>query len=189
MGRPCGDEYHTRDGRGDGDGGYSYDITPRDHPYRNEDGTKRVERNRVEEEEHLVRTIMDVTAVDDGGAGNWLASYCLGEWVLMRWKERGFVFGGGASQGRQQGDTTNNTIAGTGGLTIGGFYYISMNRLDGRIEGLYFDERSSPFQFLRMMPGSGGRERKKDKGAGVREGETTGAMDRMGGGWPDYGLR
>jgi hypothetical protein len=36
------------------------------------------------------------------------------------------------------------------GLTISGFYYVSMRREDGVIEGLYCDPQSSPYQYLRL---------------------------------------
>ena len=38
------------------------------------------------------------------------------------------------------------------GLTISGFYYISLNRETGLIEGLYYDPGSSPYQFLTLNP-------------------------------------
>jgi hypothetical protein len=39
----------------------------------------------------------------------------------------------------------------TWGLTISGFYYIALHRQSGRIEGLYYDPGSQPFQSLRMV--------------------------------------
>ena len=39
-------------------------------------------------------------------------------------------------------------------LTISGFYYVSMRRSDGRIESLYYDPQSAPYQYLSMMPDS-----------------------------------
>jgi Vacuolar import and degradation protein len=43
------------------------------------------------------------------------------------------------------------------GLTISGFYYIALHRASGRIEGLYFDPGSQPFQELRLsIEGNGG---------------------------------
>jgi len=39
-----------------------------------------------------------------------------------------------------------------GGLTIGGFYYLSLRRDDGRIQGYYYDSQSQPFQELTLMP-------------------------------------
>ncbi|KAG0159319.1 hypothetical protein PDIDSM_6841 [Penicillium digitatum] len=38
------------------------------------------------------------------------------------------------------------------GLTISGFYYISLRREDGHIEGLYYDPGSSPYQQLSLNP-------------------------------------
>lgn len=38
------------------------------------------------------------------------------------------------------------------GLTISGFYYIAMHRVTGRIEGLYYDPGSQPYQQLSMRP-------------------------------------
>ncbi|KAJ8105518.1 hypothetical protein OPT61_g10128 [Boeremia exigua] len=34
------------------------------------------------------------------------------------------------------------------GLTISGFYYVCLRRSDGRVEGLYYDPMSSPYQCL-----------------------------------------
>ena len=38
------------------------------------------------------------------------------------------------------------------GLTISGFYYVCLRRSDGRVEGLYYDPQSSPYQYLRLNP-------------------------------------
>lgn len=43
------------------------------------------------------------------------------------------------------------------GLSISGFYYVSLRRRDGRVEGLYFDPASSPYQQLELWPEGGGR--------------------------------
>lgn len=40
----------------------------------------------------------------------------------------------------------------TWGLTISGFYYIALHRQTGRVEGLYYDPTSQPFQRLEMYP-------------------------------------
>ncbi|KAF2860745.1 hypothetical protein K470DRAFT_200224, partial [Piedraia hortae CBS 480.64] len=58
------------------------------------------------------------------------------EYIFMRWKERCFVHPGEQSRGH--------------GLTISGFYYVSLRRADGCIEGLYFDPASTPYQNLRL---------------------------------------
>jgi hypothetical protein len=69
------------------------------------------------------------------------------EYMLMRWKERCFVAaaeeGGGPVGGGSGGEEGC-------GLTISGFYYVSMRRADGHVEGLYCDPQSSPYQFLRL---------------------------------------
>ncbi|GAB7353058.1 hypothetical protein MBLNU459_g3608t1 [Dothideomycetes sp. NU459] len=90
----------------------------------------------------------------------------MSEWIFMRWKERCFIHsktdpchrggGGGApSVGVMplgEGDDTD-----TGhGLTISGFYYVSLRRSDGKIEGLYFDTKTSPYQHLRLEAKRGG---------------------------------
>ena len=38
------------------------------------------------------------------------------------------------------------------GLTISGFYYVALHRLSGRIEALYYDPGSQPYQRLKMVP-------------------------------------
>ncbi|KAI9836317.1 MAG: hypothetical protein M1838_005088, partial [Thelocarpon superellum] len=38
------------------------------------------------------------------------------------------------------------------GLTISGFYYLSLRRSDGFIEGLYYDPASAPYQHLVLQP-------------------------------------
>jgi hypothetical protein len=94
------------------------------------------------------------------------------EYVLMRWKERCFV-AAAAGEGEEAmslaasagGPVGGGDIEAEGcGLTISGFYYISMRRSDGYVEGLYCDPQSSPYQFLRLeredrcgMPGWGFR--------------------------------
>lgn len=43
-------------------------------------------------------------------------------------------------------------IGGQFGLSISGFYYVSLRRSDGKLEGLYFDPHSVPYQHLQMTP-------------------------------------
>ncbi|OJD26711.1 hypothetical protein ACJ73_01902 [Blastomyces percursus] len=66
----------------------------------------------------------------------WLTERLAKGWILMRWKERCFIT---PSHSRQ-------------GLTISGFYYISIRREDGHIEGMYYDPGSSPYQHLSLTP-------------------------------------
>lgn len=37
-------------------------------------------------------------------------------------------------------------------LTISGFYYVSLQRSDGHVEGLYYDPHSNPYQHLSLTP-------------------------------------
>ena len=37
-------------------------------------------------------------------------------------------------------------------LTISGFYYVSMRRTDGEVQGLYYDPQSNPYQHLSLKP-------------------------------------
>ncbi|CAI7598467.1 unnamed protein product [Penicillium glandicola] len=66
----------------------------------------------------------------------WITEELSKGWILMRWKERCFITPTDARQG----------------LTISGFYYISLRREDGHIEGLYYDPGSSPYQQLSLNP-------------------------------------
>ncbi|PWY95455.1 hypothetical protein BO94DRAFT_619887 [Aspergillus sclerotioniger CBS 115572] len=66
----------------------------------------------------------------------WVTEQLSRRWILMRWKERCFIT---PTDSRQ-------------GLTISGFYYISLNRQSGQIEGLYYDPGSSPYQQLSLKP-------------------------------------
>ena len=81
----------------------------------------------------------------------------MSEWIFMRWKERCFIHSKSDScHGHEhtprgvmplgEGDDTD-----TGhGLTISGFYYVSLRRSDGKIDGLYFDTKTSPYQHLKL---------------------------------------
>lgn len=66
----------------------------------------------------------------------WITEELGKGWILMRWKERCFIT---PTDSRQ-------------GLTISGFYYISLRREDGQVEGLYYDPGSSPYQQLSLKP-------------------------------------
>ncbi|KAJ5678911.1 hypothetical protein N7462_007155 [Penicillium macrosclerotiorum] len=66
----------------------------------------------------------------------WVTEELAKRWILMRWKERCFIT---PTDSRQ-------------GLTISGFYYISLRRDDGHIDGLYYDPGSSPYQQLSLQP-------------------------------------
>ncbi|KAI4240323.1 MAG: hypothetical protein LQ352_007661 [Teloschistes flavicans] len=66
----------------------------------------------------------------------WMKDELRQKYILMRWKEKCFVSPEEASAV----------------LSISGFYYISMRRSDGHIEGLYYDPLSNPFQHLALAP-------------------------------------
>ncbi|EAU36353.1 conserved hypothetical protein [Aspergillus terreus NIH2624] len=66
----------------------------------------------------------------------WITEELSQGWILMRWKERCFIT---PTDSRQ-------------GLTISGFYYISLHRESGHVEGLYYDPGSSPYQQLSLTP-------------------------------------
>lgn len=72
-------------------------------------------------------------------------------YIFMRWKERCFVHGKDdkCSVEDRMGECRGH------GLTISGFYYISLRRSDGEVEGLYFDPSSTPYQCLRLEGVSG----------------------------------
>ncbi|KAK4692686.1 hypothetical protein P7C71_g4569, partial [Lecanoromycetidae sp. Uapishka_2] len=69
----------------------------------------------------------------------WLREELMEKWVLMRWKEKCFVKPSDAQTA----------------LTISGFYYVSLRRADGQIEGLYYDPHSNPYQHLSLTPEKG----------------------------------
>ena len=65
----------------------------------------------------------------------WLRKELMEKYILMRWKEKCFV------RPPQQS-----------ALTISGFYYISLRREDGCVEGLYYDPGCTPYQHLSLVP-------------------------------------
>lgn len=69
------------------------------------------------------------------------------QYIFMRWKERCFVHARDdkCSEADRGGDQDRGH-----GLTISGFYYVSLRRSDGVVEGLYFDPTSTPYQHLRL---------------------------------------
>ena len=92
-----------------------------------------------------------------------------------------------AGGGHGTGSRTTNGRLGEGddtdtghGLTISGFYYVSLCRADGRVEGLYFDPSTSPYQCLKLRGVRGGTGRGLDVGSSAGDGrrEVVG-----GGGW------
>ncbi|KAI5370918.1 putative vacuolar import/degradation protein Vid24 [Septoria linicola] len=72
------------------------------------------------------------------------------EYIFMRWKERCFVHRKGDSCSEGERDRRESDQDRGHGLTISGFYYVSLKRQDGAVEGLYFDPQSTPYQCLRL---------------------------------------
>lgn len=76
------------------------------------------------------------------------------EYVFMRWKERCFVHTRHDCCTSNSADRLGDQDRGHG-LTISGFYYVSLRRSDGEVEGLYFDPSSTPYQLLRLRGRAG----------------------------------
>ncbi|GAB7358211.1 hypothetical protein MBLNU230_g0363t1 [Neophaeotheca triangularis] len=106
-------------------------------------------------------------------AHNLLSTASLNElmenYIFMRWKERCFIHSkdekcefqqsrgaGGAAGAARTGALEEGDQDRGHGLTISGFYYVSLRRSDGRVEGLYFDPASTPHQVLRLEGGRAG---------------------------------
>jgi len=101
----------------------------------------------MKSDDEVARTLLSRSSMDK----------IMSEWVFMRWKERCFIpsesdacrrqdYPSGGMMPLSEGDDTH-----TGhGLTISGFYYVSLRRSDGKIDGLYFDTKTSPYQHLRL---------------------------------------
>lgn len=77
------------------------------------------------------------------------------QYIFMRWKERCFVHTKDSTCPSSQTERTGDQDRGHG-LTISGFYYVSLRRDSGEVEGLYFDPTSTPYQHLRLKGGKGG---------------------------------
>lgn len=77
------------------------------------------------------------------------------EYIFMRWKERCFVHSRHDCCKSSSSDRLGDQDRGHG-LTISGFYYVSLRRSDGEVEGLYFDPSSTPYQLLKLRGRSAG---------------------------------
>jgi len=77
------------------------------------------------------------------------------EYIFMRWKERCFVHSRHDCCTSSSSDRLSDQDRGHG-LTISGFYYVSLRRSDGEVDGLYFDPSSTPYQLLRLKGQAGG---------------------------------
>ncbi|KAH0316491.1 hypothetical protein KCU74_g11718, partial [Aureobasidium melanogenum] len=105
--------------------------------------------NSMKSDEDVARAMLDRAQMDD----------IMSDWIFMRWKERCFIH----SETDLCHRHADHPTAGEGddndlnhGLTISGFYYVSLRRSDGNIDGLYFDTKTSPYQHLRLSARSRG---------------------------------
>lgn len=105
--------------------------------------------NSMKTDEDVARAMLSRAQMDE----------IMSEWIFMRWKERCFIH----SETDHCHRHTEHPTAGEGddndlnhGLTISGFYYVSLRRSDGNIDGLYFDTKTSPYQHLRLAARSRG---------------------------------
>ncbi|KAF7185159.1 hypothetical protein HII31_13434, partial [Pseudocercospora fuligena] len=96
--------------------------------------------NSLSSEEETARMFLSQAQMNDIGK----------EYVFMRWKEKCFVHDPKDEPCQFARDGGNGDQDRGHGLTISGFYYISLRRLDGCVEGLYFDPTSTPYQCLRL---------------------------------------
>ena len=90
----------------------------------------------------------------------WLADELSRKWILMRWKGASIspsrigvsppMFGNADRFPVEKCFVTPSDAQSS--LTISGFYYISLRRSDGHVEGLYYDPLSAPYQHLSLMP-------------------------------------
>ena len=85
----------------------------------------------------------------------WLRKELMEKWVLMRWKgillhpcPGIFLICLHAGAEKCFVTPSNPDTA----LTISGFYYVSLQRSDGHVEGLYYDPHSNPYQHLSLTP-------------------------------------
>lgn len=86
----------------------------------------------------------------------WVEEQLMEKYQLMRWKETCFVkpLGHSSAAGDSASPSSSSNINGPDGsgygLSISGFYYVSLRRSDGYCEGLYYDPQSRPYQHLEL---------------------------------------
>ena len=99
----------------------------------------------------------DETMVKKVLSTKWLREELMQKWILMRWKGQSFF----SSSFHSEISLTHRDLAekcfvtpsdAQTALTISGFYYVSLRRADGKVEGLYYDPHSNPYQHLSLMP-------------------------------------
>ena len=87
----------------------------------------------------------------------WLGEL-MEKWILMRWKGWPHIFPSPAcALSVLKGPLLSEKCFVTPSdaqtaLTINGFYYVSLRREDGHVQGLYYDENSTPYQHIALVP-------------------------------------
>ncbi|KAI9785156.1 MAG: hypothetical protein M1839_000794 [Geoglossum umbratile] len=87
----------------------------------------------------------------------WLTEQLSKNWILMRWKgklwdQTYIVLSPHLIKSSKTEKCFITPSSHRSGLTISGFYYLSLRRSDGYIEGFYYDPTSSPYQQLTLSP-------------------------------------
>lgn len=92
----------------------------------------------------------------------WLKEELMEKWILMRWKgawtpspfpipQNSFLFRKLKDLNWTEKCFVTPSDA-QSSLTISGFYYVSLRRSNGLVEGLYYDPSSTPYQHLVLKP-------------------------------------
>ena len=85
----------------------------------------------------------------------WLRKELMEKWILMRWKGMTQFTCLYISQSTYDAGAEKCFVTPSNpdtALTISGFYYVSLQRSDGNVEGLYYDPHSNPYQHLSLTP-------------------------------------
>lgn len=89
----------------------------------------------------------------------WLKEELMEKWILMRWKGALTLSGVLTLILFRKLNKPNSTEKcfvtpsdAQSSLTISGFYYVSLRRSNGLVEGLYYDPSSTPYQHLVLRP-------------------------------------
>lgn len=89
-------------------------------------------------------------------SNGWLRKELMEKWILMRWKGISSQPLLTASLSLKLTPLTEKCFItpsdAQSSLTISGFYYVSLRREDGHVEGLYYDPSSTPYQHLSLKP-------------------------------------
>ena len=85
----------------------------------------------------------------------WLRKELMEKWILMRWKGMPLPACPGFSLLADDAGAEKCFVTPSDpdtALTISGFYYVSLQRCNGNVEGLYYDPHSNPYQHLSLTP-------------------------------------